>query len=368
MTPRSPLIRPRGALAAACLVVVVTGACSRASVEEVATTAAVPVVVAVAKNDTLRGTVVATGLVTVAPGAELTVVAPAAGRLAEIAGAEGDTVRAGAALVRFDIPTLVADVSARRAAVSQAAARVEAARAAFTRLSGLLAQGVAAPRDVEDAKRQHTEAEADLEQARSAVDAAVAVADRGVVLAPFTGVIAKRFHNPGDLVDAAAADPIVKLIDPARLEVTASIAAADFSRVATGQAVQVEQAGAETSHSAVVVAKSPQIDAVNSMATVRIAFRQRADLAVGTPVRVSIVTDERRDVLAIPVPALVTEDDELFVMVAGSDNKAHKYPVAVGLSSRGLVQVTSGIKVGDRVIVRGQDGLPEGASVSVEAQ
>ncbi len=41
------------------------------------------------------------------------------------------------------------------------------------RLSGLLAQGVAAPREVEDAKRQQAEAEADLEQAQSAVDAAV---------------------------------------------------------------------------------------------------------------------------------------------------------------------------------------------------
>ena len=45
----------------------------------------------------------------------------------------------------------------------------------------------------------------------------------------------------------------------------------------------------------------------------------------------------------------------------------HKYPVAVGLASKGLVQVTTGIKAGDRVIVRGQDGLPEGAAVAIEA-
>jgi len=39
----------------------------------------------------------------------------------------------------------------------------------------------------------------------------------------------------------------------------------------------------------------------------------------------------------------------------------------VGLVTKGLVQVTSGIKAGDKVIVRGQDGLPEGAGVTVEA-
>ncbi|MEO8070048.1 MAG: efflux RND transporter periplasmic adaptor subunit [Acidobacteriota bacterium] len=368
MTPRVSHLRNL-AIALLCLLAVAgSPGCERASVEQVETSAAVPVVIEVAKIDTLQGTIAATGVVSVAPGAEMTIVAPAPGRIAEINGSEGDAVRAGAVLVRFDIPTLAADVAARRAAVTQAAARVEAARAAFSRLSSLLAQGVAAPRDVEDAKRAQAEAEADVEQARSAADAAVAIEERGVVRAAFSGVIAKRFHNVGDLVDAAASDPIMRVIDPSRLQVIATVAVSDLSRVVVGHAAEIREAGTDSTEPATVLAKSPQIDPGSAVAEVRLAFRKPTTLAAGSAVQVEIVGEERRDALLVPAAALVTEDDELFVMVAGSDNKAHKYPVAVGLVAKGLAHVTTGIKAGDRVIVRGQEGLPEGSDVTVEAR
>jgi membrane fusion protein (multidrug efflux system) len=311
--------------------------------------------------------IAASGVVSVAPGAEMVVVAPAPARIAEINGAEGDAVRQGAVLVRFDIPTLAADVAARQAAVTEAVARAEAAKASFNRLSTLLGQGVAAPREVEDAKRQQTEAEADVEQARIAASAAVTLAERAVVHAAFSGVIAKRFHNVGDLVDSAASDPVVKVIDPTRLQVTATVAVSDLSRVVVGHAAQISEMGKEENEAATVLAKSPQIAVGSATADVRLAFRKPTALAAGTAVRVQIVGEERRDALVIPAAALVNEEDELFVMVVGSDNKAHKYPVAVGLVSKGLAEVTSGIKAGDKVIVRGQDELPEGAAVTVGA-
>jgi len=353
--------------ASVCVAAIATAGCERKAVETVETNAAVPVVVGIAKIDTLQAVISTTGLVTVAPGAELTIVAPAPGRIADVIGAEGDAVKAGAVLVRFDIPTLAADVAARRAALAQATARVEAAKAAFSRLTGLLAQGVAAPRDVEDAKRQQSEADADVDQAKIAVDAAVALAERTVVRAPFSGVIAKRFHNPGDLVDAAATDPVMKVIDPTKQQVVATVPVADLSRVVVGRAAEIKEASKDSTEAATVLAKSPQIDPGSVTADVRLAFRKPTAIAAGTAVQVEIVAEERRDALVIPAAALVSEDDELFVMVAGGDNKAHKYPVAVGLVTKGLVQVTSGIKAGDKVIVRGQDGLPEGAGVTVEA-
>jgi multidrug efflux pump subunit AcrA (membrane-fusion protein) len=52
-------------------------------------------------------------------------------------------------------------------------------------------------------------------------------------------------------------------------------------------------------------------------------------------------------------------------MVAGADNKAHKHPVSLGLVTHDLVQILEGLKAGDQVIVRGQDGLPDGATIAV---
>ncbi len=54
-------------------------------------------------------------------------------------------------------------------------------------------------------------------------------------------------------------------------------------------------------------------------------------------------------------------------MVVGTDNKAHKKPVAVGLSTRTGAEVTRGLKPGARVSVRGQNDQPEGAAVTVES-
>ena len=150
-------------LVAALLAFVGLAACHETSVERVATTAAVPVAVETAKLDTMTSTIVASGLVTAAPGAELTVMAPEAARIAEMPRAEGEPVKAGDLLVRFEMPALASDVAARRAAVAQASARLEAANASFNRLTSLLSQGVAAPREVEEAKRQQAEAAADLE-------------------------------------------------------------------------------------------------------------------------------------------------------------------------------------------------------------
>ncbi len=342
--------------------------CQRPSVEGIETTAVVPVVVETARVGLLQETISVTGVVAPAPGAEMLVVAPAAARIARLPNAEGDRVKAGDVLVRFDIPTLTADVGASRARVTQALARIAATKANVARLSSLLVQGVAAPRDVEDATRQHAEAEADLAQAESAVQAAVALSDRAIVRAPFSGVVAQRFHNPGDLVEPSASDPVLKVINPSQLQVVAAVPASQLSRVVVGHSAEIRQAGYDISEAAKVLTKAAQVDPATATGNVRLGFATPTSLTAGMTVQVEIVGEERPHTLIVPVAALVSEDSDLFVMVAGDDNKAHKYPVAVGLSTRTLAEVTSGIKAGDRVIIRGQDGLPEGAAVVVEAK
>jgi RND family efflux transporter MFP subunit len=355
-------------LAAASFLLVAITACQRQSVEEVATTAVVAVVVETVKVGLLQSTIAVSGVVHAAPGAELIVVAPAPARITELPHAEGDLVKAGELLVRFDIPTLAADVAADRAKITQAVARVEAAKASVARLTSLLAQGVAAPRDVEEATRQLAEAEGDVAQAQSAVQAALALSERAVVRAPFSGVVAQRFHNPGDLVEAASSDPVLKVINPAQLQVVASVPAAELSHVVVGHAAQIRQPGDDEPVAARVLTKAPQVDPVTASGNVRLAFVKPSALTAGMTVQVDIVAEERSNVLIIPAAALVDEEGDLFVMVAGDDNKAHRHPVAVGLSTRTLAEVTSGIKAGDRVIVRGQEGLPEGAAVVVESK
>ncbi len=356
----------RLALAGVLALGLAAASCERASVEQVETQAAVPVTVEAAKVETFQSTITAAGTVTPAPGAELTVVAPAPARIAELPKAEGDAVRQGDLLVRFDIPSMASDLAARQAAVAQADARLEAARASFARLSGLLSEGVAAPREVEDAKRQQAEAEADLAQAKSAVEAAAALSTRAVVRAPFAGIVSQRFHNPGDLVDASASDPILKVINPAELQVVAAIPAAEVARVVVGHAARVVLPGRDEPEAASVLTRPAHVDSASATAPVRLGFVAPTRLAAGTVVQVEIVAEEHPKALVIPAAAIVREEGEPFVMVAGADKKAHKHPVTIGLATHDAVEITSGLQAGDRVIVRGQKELPDGADVTVE--
>jgi multidrug efflux pump subunit AcrA (membrane-fusion protein) len=101
-------------------------------------------------------------------------------------------------------------------------------------------------------------------------------------------------------------------------------------------------------------------------ADVRISFNATTRLAVGTPVRVEIVAEQRPNALAVPVEAIIHEDEDAFVMVAGADNKAHKRKVTIGITTPKLAEITGGLKAGEAVIVQGQQGLPDGAAITQE--
>ena len=109
------------------------GACTQSTPEEVESEAVVPVRTVAAEKGTIRGVVRATGLVTPAPGAELIVIAPEAARITEIHLGEGERVKRGDVLVRFEIPGAAAEVQKQAAEVKRAQAALANATANQTR-------------------------------------------------------------------------------------------------------------------------------------------------------------------------------------------------------------------------------------------
>ena len=346
----------------AVLAVALAAACGRAEVEQIKTTAAPEVSVETAAVGPLDGMLSVTGIVTPGPGAEWTIVAPESARIAELPLGEGDVVKVGDLLVRYDIPSRPADLSARKAEVAQATAHLATARAAVTRLTGLVDRGVAAPREVEEAKRDQTDAEAALSQAQSALTAVEALGGRSVVVATFPGAIAKRWHNPGDLVDASASDPILRVIDPARLQVLAAVPVSELRRLVVGRPARI---GGADGIAARVVSLPVSIDPDRSTADVRIAATTRIGLPAGATVNVDITTAARPNAVIVPTAAVGRNEAGSFVMIAGPDRKAHRQAVVVGVSARDRIEITSGVSAGDSVIVRGQDGLPDGADIAI---
>ena len=350
-------------VASTLLVACAISGCSQQTAEEVESETVVPVTTSAATTGSIRGVVHATGIVSPAPDAELVVIAPEAARIEEIPHAEGDRVARGDVLVRFEIPTLVADLQRQTAEVQRAQAQLANARANQMRAHELFDRGVAARKDAEDTDRAMADAEAAVTQAEASRAAAATAAARQVVRAAFDGVVAKRLHNPGDLVEASAADPVLRIVDPRRLEVVASVPIGDAPRLVIGATGRIVPAPAGRPEVTLrVVSRPAQVEAGTATIPVRLAFATPGALSVGTPVLLDIDAERHTGVVLIPTPALVREGEETAVFVA-ANGKAERRDVEIGLRDGMHVEIVSGVTEGDMVIVNGQAGLPDGAAI-----
>jgi membrane fusion protein, multidrug efflux system len=348
-----------------CLCVAGAGAaCATRSAEEVETATAVTVKTVSAERGAIQGVVHATGVVSPAPGAELVVIAPEAARIEEITRAAGERVKRGDLLVRFEIPASAAEVQKEEAEVARAEAGLENAKTAQTRARELFDRGVAARKEVEEANRAVADAQAARAQAQAALNAAQTVEGRATVRATFDGVVAKRAHNPGDLVEAAASDPVLRIVDPDRLEIIAAVPLSDAPRVQVGAPARMVSAATGAADVELTVKSTPTaVEPGTATVPVRLGFVRSISIPVGTPVQIDIAAQEHRDVVIVPATAVVREGDQAAVFVV-SDGKAHRVPVEIGLIDKANVEIVSGVAAGDPVIVEGQAGLPDGAPVT----
>jgi RND family efflux transporter MFP subunit len=342
------------------------GACSHETAEEVESETVVPVTTVAAATGTIRAAINVTGTVTAAPGADQLVVAPQPARIAEITKAEGDLVKAGDLLVRFEIPTLTADVATRRGELARAKARLDNARAAQTRARDLFDRGIVARKEVEEADRELADAQAGITEAEATLAASDTAASQSAVHARFNGVVAKRMHNAGEVVEATASDPVMRVVDPRRLEVTASVPIADVARVVVGAPAHMANPAGGSDIALKVVSRPAAVDPGTAAVPLRLAFAAPSTPPIGAPVQVTINAEEHRDVVLVPAQAVVREANETAVFIANGD-KAERRAVTVGLSDAKQAEITDGIKAGESVIVSGQAGLPDGAKISVSA-
>ncbi|RPI51959.1 MAG: efflux RND transporter periplasmic adaptor subunit [Acidobacteria bacterium] len=341
-------------------------ACRRAAQSESEPEPAVPVIVERVRLGNIRGTVSATGIVSTLPGATFSVVAAQPARIAEITRNAGEAVKAGDILVRFEFPTLRAQSVVSAAAVKASELRARQARLAQSRVTALVAQGAASRLELDAAERELATAEADLLAARAALTAAETQGLNTTIRAPFDGTVTERLHNPGDLVRAEDDDPILRLIDPKQVQVTAGVAAADVARFAVGASARVVAQGAATPEVLHVSARpTPEGDARS--VDVTLTFDMPTSLQPGIEVGVEIDAEQRSNVPLVPAFAVLRDNPAQPVVVVAEGNTARRRPVAIGLVDAENIEILSGLKSGELIITQGHSALRDGTPISVSA-
>lgn len=327
------------------------------------TDVAVPVAAEAARRGSLRAVIRTTGVVTPGPGAAFIATALEPARILDLPRAVGDRVARGDLLIRFEMPSAGADTARQRAEIARAQARLENARVAHTRSRELLERGVISRREMEDADRDLADAQAELARAETARTASEAAQARAIVHAPFAGVVAQQFHNAGDLLQGIATDPILRLVDPDRLEVTALIPAADAPRVLPGATARVTSVSS-SEPLRLTVASRPTSGGNGADSIVRLTFPDPVTIAVDTRVDIEIDGEEHVDAVLVPIDALIRQGTEVIVLVAVG-NRSERRVVTTGLEDVDTVEITSGLEAGELVITRGHTGLAGGAAISV---
>ena len=191
-------------LAAALASALALPACTRSGSDEEIVSAEVPTISAetgtVARRDLVEPLLVR-GAVAAPPNEDVKLAAQVPGRVVAMSVAEGDSVRAGQVVAEIETPPLEDQQRQARAALAQAKAALENARLNLARTERLFERGIAAGKEVEDARAQSAAAEAGLEQAEAALATADRQLARAHVRSPISGQVVKRFVGVGEQVD-----------------------------------------------------------------------------------------------------------------------------------------------------------------------
>jgi membrane fusion protein (multidrug efflux system) len=343
-------------------------ACSGTEAETAAvgTERTIPVRTATVETRDLAETLSLTG--TLDPRAEVVVVPEISGRIDRVLRNEGDRVSRGQLLAVLDATDARLSLDRAKANLAVAEANLAHARAESDRADALLKTGGITDKDHLAAKVAVQLAEASHAQGRSEIAIINRQLDRAQITAPIDGRIAKRHADAGTIANAGT--PLYTIVDDSVFEFRSSVGSSDFAKLKVGEAVTVTVDALPGFVTEGKVSRiSPQIDTRSRSFEAIILVPGRPQLVSGLFARAEVRVREVPGSLTVPPAALLRDGSDPFKAqtFVVTNNKVERRDVAVGVESPDAIQVTSGLKAGDIVVVDPPSALAPGTQVQVES-
>ena len=306
----------------------------------------VPVEVVVAWQDTVIDAITATGQIE--PIQSIQLRPEVDGRLVEIMAREGAEVAQGAALFRVDDGEL-------KAQVARAEADRDLAQQALSRTRQLLAEKAAAPADVE-------RAEAQMRSTQAQLDLLALRLTRTVVRAPFAGVLGQRLASLGDFVNNQSRLISLQTVNPQRASFQVPERYAE--RLKPGQTVLFRVAALSgRDFTGRVDFVDPQVQLPGRTITMKaLVANPRRELQGGMFIEARLETGVRPQATVVPEDAILPVAGQMFAWLVEGDSAVRR-EVTLGVRTPGFVEVLSGIRPGEQVVVGGAERLGPGLKV-----
>lgn len=282
-------------------------------------------------------------------------------RLATVNVNIGDVVKKGQVLATFVRETAEAENLQGRAALMQAEAAAESAKADADRARSIENTGALSKSQIAQYLMQEKVTRAQFEAAKAAYGASQVRLGNTQVRAPDDGVISARTATVGAV--AGAGQELFRLVRQSRMEWRAEVTPAEVGQVKVGQKVEVTAASG-LKVAGTVRAIAPTADPQTRNVLVFADLPKHAELKAGTFARGHFLIGASQ-ALTVPAQAIVVRDGHNYVFVIGADSKAGQRKVETGRRAGDRVEVLQGLKADETVAVQGAGFLNEGDLVKI---
>ncbi len=278
-----------------------------------------------------------------------------AGELQGLAVREGDFVKAGQIIARIDASENQSRVRQTREQAASAKAQVDVAQRQYDNNKALVEQGFISKTSLETSLANLNAAQATYKAALAATEVAAKSVDDTVVRSPISGQVSQRMAQPGERVGVDTR--IIEVLDLSRVELEASLSAADSSAVRVGQTAELTIEGIREVVMARVVRINPSAQAGSRSVLAYLSIDNESStqlLRQGLFAQGALATTST-PLLAVPLGSVRTDKPAPYLQVIENAQVLHR---SVALGARGT---TTGDAGSETVVAI--TGLPEGATV-----
>jgi HlyD family secretion protein len=290
-------------------------------------------------------------------------------RVAELHAAVGDNVRRGQMLASFGAETVQADVALARAALNEAQANAAEALANGDRARAVQGTGAISAQQVNQYLTQEQTAKARVESAKAQLDSQLLRLKQTQLLAPDSGIISSRTASVGSVVGAGA--EMFRLIRQGRLEWRGEVTSSELPRISVGTHVTVTApGGAQLKGRVRMLAPTVDVASRNGLVYVDLLDAVAGGKAAAGAFKPGMYAQGEFELgssggLTVPQSAVVVRDGFSYVYTVGGDQRVSQRKVQVGRIVGNQVEIQSGIKAEDRLVVSGGSFLSDGDLVRV---